>query len=75
MLFRIATARGRLLGKVEVCSVKDDSLYDIDNSSGRGSEVVVCNAPVELEKGSAANKNLGAVLRTTVGETFSYDWI
>jgi len=34
MLFRIATAREHLLGKVEVHLVTSDSLYDINDSSG-----------------------------------------
>jgi len=38
MLFMIATARGHLLGKFEVCSVTGDGLYGVDNSSDRGEE-------------------------------------
>ena len=44
MLFMIATARGNLLGKVEVCSATGDGLYDVDNSRG----VTLYNAPGEL---------------------------
>lgn len=48
ILFMIATARGHLLGKVEVCSATGDGLYGVDNSSGRGSRVTLYNAPGEL---------------------------
>jgi len=71
MLFRIATARGYPLGKVEVRSVTGDSLYGINYSSGRGSEVVVCSAPIELVKCSAVNKNLGGGLENnSAGNAF-----
>ncbi|CUS15895.1 unnamed protein product [Tuber aestivum] len=55
-MFMIATARGHLLGKVEVCSVTGDGLYGVDNSSDRGSGVALYNAPGELVTGGAANK-------------------
>jgi len=62
MLFRIAKAKGHLLGKVQVRSVTGASLYSVDDRSGRGSEVAVHNAPAEFVKGSASKKTLGRSL-------------
>lgn len=62
MLFRIAKAKGRLLGRVQVRSVTGDSLYGVDDRSDRGSEVALHSAPAELVKGSTAKKTLGRSL-------------
>ena len=62
MLFRIAKARGHLLGKVEVRSVTGDNLYTVDDRSDQGSDVALCNAQAELVKGGAAKKTLGRSL-------------
>ncbi|PWW78754.1 sulfate permease [Tuber magnatum] len=62
MLFRIAKARGHLLGKVEVRSVTGDNLYIADDRSDRGSDVALNNVPAELIKGNAARRTLGRSL-------------
>ncbi|RPB00809.1 sulfate permease [Choiromyces venosus 120613-1] len=63
MLFRIAKARGHLLGKVEVRSVTGNNLYTVDDkNSARDSEVALYNAPADLAKGGSGKKSLGRSL-------------
>ncbi|CAZ82372.1 unnamed protein product [Tuber melanosporum] len=59
MLFRIAKARGHLLGKVEVRSVAGGSLYSADDRSDRGSDVAPYTAPAGLVEISVSKKALG----------------